>query len=142
MAGRTGKAKHAVLNLIQAREKWWGRVWGTMIVCLGVWLIFFVWGTFSHMFKTAEQPAQQIKVMIPKPFTIQVAAYHKKTHADNYKATLAQKGIQTTVKVTDGGGKTWYLVQVSEFTDQKSAQVYGNQLKADHVINEFFVTKK
>lgn len=142
IAGRTGKAKHAVLNLIQAREKWWGRVWGTMIACLGVWLIFFVWGTFSHMFKTAEQPAQQIKVMIPKPFTIQVAAYHKKTHADNYKATLAQKGIQTTVKVTDGGGKTWYLVQVSEFTDQKSAQVYGNQLKADHVINEFFVTKK
>jgi len=138
---RTGKARHTVLNLTQAREKWWRRLWVTMIACLGIWLIFFVWGTFSHMFKTAEQPAQQIKVMIPKPFTIQVAAYHTKNHADNYKALLAQKGIETTVKVTDGGGKTWYLVQVSEFTDQKSAQVYGNRLKADHIIEDFFVTK-
>ena len=141
IADRTGRAKHAVLNLIQAREKWWGRVRGIMIACLGVWLIFFVWGTLSHMFKTAEQPAQQIKFVIPKPFTIQVAAYHKKAHADNYMATLAQKGIETTMKVTDGGGKTWYLVRVSDFTDQKSAQAYGNRLKADHIIDEFFVTK-
>ncbi|NWH05499.1 SPOR domain-containing protein [Desulfobacter latus] len=140
IADRTGKAKHAVLNLIQARETWWGRVRGIMIACVGVWLIFFVWGTLSHMFKTAEQPSRQIKVMIPKPFTIQVAAYHKKTHADNYMATLAQKGVESTMKVTDGGGKTWYLVRVSKFTDQKSAQVYGNRLKADHIIDEFFVT--
>ena len=142
IADRTGKAKHAVLNIIQAREKWWRRVRGIMIACLGVWLIFFVWGTLSHMFKAAEQPARQIKVVIPKPFTIQVAAYHKKAHADNYMAALAQKGVEATMKVTDGGGKTWYLVRVSKFTDQKSAQVYGNRLKADHIIDEFFVTKK
>ncbi|WP_035237165.1 SPOR domain-containing protein [Desulfobacter vibrioformis] len=141
IADRTEKAKLTVLNLIQDREKWWGRVRVIMITCLGAWLIFFVWGTFSHMFKTAEQPAQQIKVVIPKPFTIQVAAYHKKAHADNYMATLAQKGIETTMTVTDGGGKTWYLVRVSEFTDQKSAQSYGNRLKADHIIDDFFVTK-
>jgi cell division protein FtsN len=79
--------------------------------------------------------------VIPKPFTIQVAAYHKKAHADNYIATLAQKGVETTMKVADGGGKTWYLVRVSEFTDQKSAQVHGNRLKADHIIDEFFVTR-
>ena len=133
---RTGKAKHAVLNLIQ------GRVRGIMIACLGVWLIFFVWGTLSHMFKTAEQPTRQIKVVMPKSFTIQVAAYHKKAHADKYMATLAQKGVATTMKVTDGGGKTWYLVRVSEFLDQKSAQSYGNRLKTDHIIDEFFVTKK
>jgi len=141
IADRTGKAKHAVLNLIQAREKWWGRVWGIMIGCLGVWLIFFVWGTFSHMFKTAEQPARQINIVIPKPFTIQVAAYHKKAHADNYMATLSQKGLETTMKEMAGGGKTWYLVRVSAFTDQNSAQVCGNRLKADQIIGEFFVTK-
>ena len=141
IADRTGKAKYAVLNLIQIRERWWGWVRRIMIACLGAWLIFFVWGTFSHMFKTAEQPARQIKIVIPKPFTIQVAAYHKKAHADRYMATLAQNGLETTMKVTDGGGKTWYLVRVSGFTDQKSAQVYGNRLKADHIIDEFFVTK-
>ena len=142
IADRTGKAKHAVLNLIHGRKKCWGRIRGIMIACLGVWLLFFVWGTFFHMFKTAEQPAQQIKVIIPKPFTIQVAAYHKKAHVDNYMKMLAQKGVETTIEVTDGGGKTWYLVRVSEFTDQKSAQSYGNRLKADHIIDEFFVTKK
>ena len=141
VANRTGKARYAVLNLIQAREKWWGWVRGIIIACLGVWLIFFVWGTLSHMFKTAEQPARQIKVVIPKPFTIQVAAYHKKAHADNYMATLAQKGVESTMKVTDAGGKSWYLVRVSEFSDQKSAQAYGNRLKADHIIDEFFVTR-
>ena len=140
--GKTGKAKHAVLALIQNRERWWRRLWRIMLVCVGVWLIFFVWGTVSHMFrKPAEQPAQQIKIVIPKPYTIQVAAYHKKAHAEKYMAALADKGLDTTMKVTDGGGKTWYLVRVSEFTDQKSAQVYGNRLKADHIIDEFFVTQ-
>lgn len=142
IADRTEKAKHAVLNLIQVREKWWRRVWGVAIACLGVWFIFFIWGTFSHMFKTADQPARQIKVVVPKPFTIQVAAYNKKVHADNYTAVLAQKGIETTMKVMDGGGKTWYLVRVSDFADQIQAQAYGNRLKADHIIDEFFVTKK
>lgn len=142
-SGKTEKAKHAVLlTLIQGRERWWGRVWGLIIVCLGVWLIFFVWGTISHMFeKPAEQPAQQIKIMIPKPFTIQVAAYHKKAHAEKYMATLSAEGLEPSIKVTAGGGKTWYLVRVSQFTDQKSAQAYGNRLKADHIIDEFFVTK-
>nr|WP_321402936.1 SPOR domain-containing protein [uncultured Desulfobacter sp.] len=140
--GKTGKAKQAVLSLIQVRERWWRRLWGMMIVCVGIWLIFFVWGTVSHMLKKpVEQPAQQIKIIMPKPFTIQVAAYHKKAHAEKYMATLAEKGIDATMKETAGGGKTWYLVRVSEFTDQKSAQVYGNRLKADHIIDEFFVTQ-
>jgi hypothetical protein len=142
LSGKTGKAKHAVLTLIQVRERWWGRLRGLIIVCLGAWLLFFVWGTLSHMFeKPAEQPAQQIKIMIPKPFTIQVAAYRKKAHAEKYMATLSAEGLEPSMKVMDGGGKTWYLVRVSEFTDQKSAQVYGNRLKADRIIDEFFVTK-
>ncbi len=141
IADRTGKAKHAVLNFSRVREKWRGRVRGIVIACIGVWLAFFVWDTFSHMLKTAEQPARQIEFVIPKPFTIQVAAYHKKAHADRYMTLLAQKGVAASIKVADGGGKTWYLVRVSDFTDQKSAQAYGNRLKADHIIDEFFVTK-
>nr|WP_320191118.1 SPOR domain-containing protein [uncultured Desulfobacter sp.] len=128
-------------GLSRVREKWWGWVRGIVIACIGIWLVFFVWGTVSHMFKAGEQPARQIKFVIPKPFTIQVAAYHKKVHADKYMASLAQKGVQASMKVTDGGGKTWYLVRVSDFTDQKSAQAYGNRLKADHIIDDFFVTK-
>ncbi|MCG8549467.1 MAG: SPOR domain-containing protein [Desulfobacterales bacterium] len=141
VADRTGKAKHAALNLSRGRERWRGRVRGIVIGALGAWLAFFVWDTFSHMLKTAEQPARQIAFVIPKPFTIQVAAYHKKAHADRYMALLAQKGVAASIKVTGGGGKTWYLVRVSDFTDQKSAQAYGNRLKADHIIDEFFVTK-
>lgn len=142
ISDKPGKAKHAFLNLSKVREKWWSWVPGLVVACIGVWLAFFVWGTFSRMFKPAEQPpAQQIKFEIPKPFTIQVAAYHKKAHADEYMARLARKGVEASTTVTEGGGKTWYLVHVSGFTDQKSAQAYGNRLKADHIIDDFFVTK-
>ncbi len=143
IAGRTGRAKDATLQFMQSREKLWSRVKVVIVVCMGAWLIAFVWGTFSHMFKSVEQPpARQIKVEIPKPFTIQVAAYLKQAHAERYVAELAKKGVKATTKVSKGGGKTWYLVRVSEFTDQNSAQTYGNRLKADHIIADFFVSNK
>ena len=143
IAGRTGKAKDAALHFMQARERFWKWARPVILGCLGIWLAAFAWGTFSHMFKEAEQPpAKQIKVAIPKPFTIQVAAYLKQKHADRYVADLAEKGVQAATRISKAGGKTWYLVRVSEFTDQKSAQAYGNRLKADHLIDDFFVKNK
>ena len=111
---------------------------------LGLWLMFFFWNTLSHMLKSGspEPPAQKIDVSIPKPFTIQVAAYLKQSHADRYVAVLEKKGIEATIKKTGGGGKTWYLVRVSEFPDKKSAADFGNRLKAEKVINDFFVSNK
>ncbi len=111
---------------------------------LGIWLMFFVWNTLSHLLKSSSlsQPAQKIDVRISKPFTIQVAAYLKQTHADRYVVALEKKGITANIKKTGGGGKTWYLVRISEFPDKKSAADFGNSLKARKVIDDFFVSNR
>lgn len=115
--------------------------WGLMGL-LGVWLVLFVWNTLSHMLKSTDQPARLIEVRISKPLTIQVAAYLKQAHADRYLAALEAKGITARVKKTEAGGQTWYLVRVSEFTDKKSAENYGNHLKSQKIIDDFFVSNK
>jgi cell division protein FtsN len=55
---------------------------------------------------------------------------------------LKKKGIDAVIKKVAGGGKTWFLVQVSEFTDKKSAEDYGQKLKQNHIIDDFFVNNK
>ncbi|MCG8617127.1 MAG: SPOR domain-containing protein [Desulfobacterales bacterium] len=131
-------------HLIRDRERTGKYVKSLLMGMLGVWLVFFVWSTLSHMLGTStpEQPSTKIDIRINKPFTIQVAAYLKQSHADRYLAALAEKGITATVKKTGGGGKTWYLVRISEFPDKKSAADYGNRLKAEKIIDDFFVSNK
>ncbi len=139
---QVGPVKSKLRNLIRDKERIGVWLKGGLVGFLGIWLAFFIWNTLSHMLKSTEQPAHKIEVMINKPFTIQVAAYLKQAHADRYVAALKKKGITATVKSTGGGGKTWYLVRVSEFTDKKSAAEYGNRLKSDKVIDDFFVSNK
>jgi len=115
--------------------------WGA-VGLLGIWLTFFVWNTLSHMLKSTEQPAQRIEIKVLKPLTIQVAAYLKLSHAERYVALLKKKGISARMKKTQAGGKTWYLVRVSEFIDKKSAAEYGNRLKSKKIIDDFFVSNK
>ena len=110
-----------------------------------IWLGVFMINTISHMFKSrAVQKGEdkQLEVQVPKPFTIQVAAYLKQTHADRYVAVLKKKGIDASVKKAAGGGKTWYLVRVSEFVDKQSAAAYGTKLKQQKIIDDFFVNNK
>ncbi len=110
-----------------------------------IWLAFFMINTISHMFKSRVMKKgadKQIQVQVPKPFTIQVAAYLKQSHADRYVATLKKKKINASVKKAAGGGKTWYLVQVSEFVDKQSAAAYGKKLKQQKIIEDFFVNNK
>ncbi|MCF6246736.1 MAG: SPOR domain-containing protein [Desulfobacula sp.] len=110
-----------------------------------LWLAFFMINTLTHMFKskTVEKTSEkQIQAQVAKPFTIQVAAYLKQKHADRYVGLLKKKGIEAGVKKMDGGGKTWYLVRVSQFTDKKSAAEYGKRLKQEKIIDDFFVNNK
>ncbi len=112
-------------------------------ICAAViWLGGFAWTTLSHMIESTPAPAQRIEIRIRKPYTIQVAAYLKPIHAQRYVAALKKKGITATIKTTGAGGKTWSLVRVSEFTDKNSAVEYGNQLKSQKIIEDFFVCNK
>jgi hypothetical protein len=114
----------------------------TGIVLFG--LLVFMVSTLSHLFKSkpVEKQEKIIEVQMPKPFTIQVAAYLKQSHADKYVGVLKKKGIDATVKKVDGGGKTWFLIRVSQFVDKESAAAYGQKLKQQKIIDDFFVNNK
>lgn len=107
-------------------------------------LVFYVVTTVSHMFKSrvVEKDTVEIPVALPRPFTIQVAAYLKEAHALRYVAILKKKKIDARIKQVTGGGKTWFVVRVSEFTDKESAANYGRELKNKQVIDDFFVSNK
>lgn len=112
-----------------------------LISLVAVWLLYFMAGTVSHLVqpRNPEQVKEPVVVQIPKPFTIQVAAYLKQSHADRYVAVLKKKGVDASVKQVAGGGKTWFLVKVSEFEDKESAAAYGQKLKNQNIIDDFFV---
>lgn len=115
---------------------------------LTLWLAFFVWNTMAHLFspkpapvvQPVTRPVEETSQPLPKPFTIQVAAYLKQSHADRFLEKLAEDEIQARIITTGAGGKTWYLIRVSEFPDKESAAAFGNKLKADAVIDDFFVS--
>ena len=111
---------------------------------VSIWLGFFIISTISHIFKpiAVEKEKEKIQIQVPKPFTIQVAAYLKQKYAVRYVDVLKKKGINAMVKKVDGGGKTWFVVRVSEFVDKKSAAAYGRTLKQQKIIDDFFVNNK
>ena len=89
--------------------------------------------------KKTKVEVNRVEVEIPMRFTIQVAAYLKKIHADEYVAKLKQKGLDAYIYKADGGGRTWFIVRVSRFSDRESAAQYGEKLKQQHLIDDFFV---
>ncbi len=116
--------------------------WGIIsILCSG--LILLMANTFIHLSRSTKPPKvieKKIEVKAePKPFTIQVAAYLKKSHADKYVTDLKEKGLAAYITRTQGGGKTWYLVRISQFDSKKSAAEFGRDLKAKSIIDDFFV---
>lgn len=112
------------------------------IICGG--LAFFMISTLVHNLKTkaAEQRRIAVEAAIPKPFTIQVAAYLKMDHAQRYAAILKKEQIDAVIEKVDGGGKTWFVVRVSKFEDKKSAADYGRLLRQKGIIEDFFVSNR
>lgn len=111
---------------------------------LSVWLLFFMGNTISHILNSSvlKKEPRMIEIQFPKPFTIQVAAYLKQVHADRYAAILKQKGIVPIITKVKGGGKIWYVVRISEFADKATAAAFGKKLKAEKIIDDFFVSNK
>ena len=104
--------------------------------------IVFAANTTIHLFKTKvpEKTAEKIeKQSVPNPFTLQVAAYLEPRHAKKYVQKLQKEGLDVSYSKSEGGGKTWYLVRVSRFSDKESAASFGKSLKKKGIIDDFFV---
>lgn len=133
-----------ILTRIQVKDRWRFYLKAGILGAVSLWMIGFMYNTLSHLraSKTVDEIEVIIEKKIPKPFTIQVAAYLKASHADKYLKVLRQQNVDAHIKKTEGGGKTWYLIQVSEFADKAEATAYGNRLKQKNIIEDFFVSNK
>ncbi len=132
-------------NFVKKHEKTEFYVKICSLILISVGLLFFLNNTVSHIFKSRsiEDKSNTLpQVKISRPFTIQVAAYLKEKYALRYVDILTKKGIDAKIKTISGGGKTWFVVRVSEFEDKKSAAAYGEKLKKQKIIDDFFVNNK
>jgi hypothetical protein len=132
------------ISLIRKRERVGFYIRAGAMGILSVWLLFFMGNTISHILNSSalKKEPRLIEIQVPKPFTIQVAAYLKQVHADRYAAILKEKGIVPIIAKVKGGGKIWYVVRISEFVDKAAAAAFGKKLKAEKIIDDFFVSNK
>lgn len=119
--------------------------WATALAAAAV-LTGFAINTLVHLIRTPPKTTtvelnriDKVEKEMPGRFTIQVAAYLKKTHADEFLTKLKQKGLDAYIYRADGGGRTWFIVRISHFPDRESAAAYGANLKEQGLIDDFFV---
>ncbi|MBF0468911.1 MAG: SPOR domain-containing protein [Desulfamplus sp.] len=119
-----------------------------LIVLTGVFILIV--NTISHLFRTPSPPLPsapktvtedvEVQAIPQKKFTIQVAAYLSKSHAEQYLENLEKKGIaEGEISSVEGGGKTWYLIRIGQYETKESAAEYGNNLKSKGMVEDFFV---
>ncbi|MFO7912463.1 MAG: SPOR domain-containing protein [Desulfotignum sp.] len=142
--GFAARYARRLMTRIQVKDRWRFYLKAGVLGFIFLGLLVFMYNTVSHLLRpgTVDEIEVIIEKKISKPFTIQVAAYLKESHADKYLKILRQNSIDARIKKTGGGGKTWYLIQVSEFADKADATAYGNHLKKKNIIEDFFVSNK
>ena len=69
-----------------------------------------------------------------------MAAYLKSEYALKFVDDLKQRGFDAYWIETASGGKTWYQVRISRFSDSQSARDFGARLKQKGIIEDFYVT--
>ena len=122
-----------------------GGVGGAMVVAAAVAMLY---DTYGHLrepsapmtpppIQVAEKPLQSETVT--DPFTIQVAAYLKREHAERYVAELRAKDLDAQWQEARSPEKTWYQVRISHFPDKASALAFGQRLKREGIIDDFYV---
>ncbi len=79
------------------------------------------------------------EIVVTDPFTLQVAAYLKPQDAERYVKGLKMKQLDAFWIKRRGKTKVWYQVRVSHFANKASARDYGKDLKAQGIIDDFYV---
>ena len=109
-----------------------------LVVAVGMLVV----NTVGHLITTRKGPPEKkeiSEVVVTDPFTIQVAAYLKPEDAQGYTSYLKKRGLDAYWRKKEGTKKTYYQVRVSHFADKASAKAYGASLKAQGIIDDFYV---
>ena len=68
-----------------------------------------------------------------------MAAYLKPEYAKSYVQDLKKRGLDAYWSEAVRGDKRWYQVRVSHFATKQFARDYGEKLKAEGVIDDYYV---
>lgn len=114
---------------------------GTAVALLSVLVVVLIVNTIGYLARTRtpDKAPTPIKKVVTDKFTLQVAAYLKKKHAEKYVAHLKTLGLDAFWIVTTRRNKRWYQVRVSHFPDKPAARAYGQSLKNQGLIDDFYV---
>jgi hypothetical protein len=115
--------------------------WAMMAV-LAVGVITLMVNTVGHLIRTKRALYEKEKttaIVVTDPFTLQVAAYLKPQDAERYVKYLKVKKLDAFWIERRGKRKIWYQVRVSHFANKESARAYGKNLKAQGIIDDFYV---
>ena len=110
---------------------------------LALFAVALILNTAGHLVKPPPPPASpapKVAVKIePTPYTLQVAAYLKPEHADRFIDILKAKGQEAYRVEAQSQQKIWYQVRVGHFPTKDAARTYGQQLKTEAIIEDFYV---
>ena len=115
----------------------------TAVGLAGAGLMILVINTASYLIQNRPPEPEKIEkpptVVVTDPYTLQVAAYLKIEHAEEYVAQLKSLGLDAFWTKAQGAKSKWYQVRLSHFADKASARAYGDTLKAKGIIDDFYV---
>jgi hypothetical protein len=112
------------------------------VTLLSVVVVLMIINTIRHLAQTRppeKAAATPIKEIVIGKFTLQVAAYLKKEHAEKYIAALKTRGVEAYWIEATRHNKRWYQVRVSHFPDKDAARAFGLALKKKGLIDDFYV---
>ena len=129
--------------LIQHSRKFRRVLTGILLSSLALGIGGLAVNTVGHLKVTeappaAKEPEPPISI-VSDPFTLQVAAYLKPEYAKSYVQELKKRGLDAYWSEAVRGDKRWYQVRVSHFTTKQSARDYGEKLKSEGVIDDYYV---
>jgi hypothetical protein len=116
---------------------------GILLSGLALAIAGLVVNTVSHLKVTEAPPAQKapepVLPVVTDPFTLQVAAYLKPEYAKSYVQDLKKQGLDAYWSEAVRGDKRWYQVRLSHFATKQSARDYGETLKSQGIIDDYYV---
>jgi hypothetical protein len=116
---------------------------GILLAGLALGIGGLVLNTVSHLKVTEAPPAEKEPEPPPRiitdPFTLQVAAYLKPEYAKSFVQQLKNQGLDAYWSEAVSGDKRWYQVRVSHFATKQSARDFGEKLKSEGIIDDYYV---
>ncbi len=83
-------------------------------------------------------PAQ--KSLVSQGYAIQLGAFLEKVHAEELAQQIQKRQSKPVeIRSVKGGNKTWQVIRIQGFSSKDAAEEYGNALKAEGIIKDFFV---